>query len=329
LVQNEELKNCIPNEETGVSDVCFCGTEQDKEKMKNSQKEEEELVNLNHICIPLLENEKMDFLSASEELPHYKSPYCYENQCQRHSKNFTEENQFINKVQKIRKNWMKRLNDATNAKEIDIEKIKLILNEQEKTQKKETSTTSQEQKNDARQRTIKWLTADNYKKTPLHYAAKRLYSHASLRFLYENRSSHKEVEELTHPLEPSMGIIRELFEFFGENNEKLIEFVMKKDEKGKTAFMDAILTPHSLDLYKKDQKGMQLKKELLTLLMSPFYIKEKQRQDYFTEIDENPMLMDLVGKGSKPASPIFNLRSSIFNLQSTKSKILDRPTSLS
>jgi hypothetical protein len=116
------------------------------------------------------------------------------------------------------------------------EKIKLILNEQEKTQNKETSTTSQEQKNDARHRTIKWLTADNYTKTPPHYAAKRLYSHAS----HENRGSHKEVEESTHPLEPSMGIIRELFEFFGDINEKLIEFVMKKDDKGKTAFLSGL-----------------------------------------------------------------------------------------
>jgi hypothetical protein len=56
---------------------------------------------------------------------------------------------------------------------------------------------------------------------------------------------------------------------------------MKKDEKGKTAFMDAIVTPHSLDLYKKDQKGMQLKEELLTLLMSPFYIKEKKTSRLF------------------------------------------------
>jgi hypothetical protein len=88
-------------------------------------------------------------------------------------------------------------------------------------------------------------------------------------------------------------IVELLVNAFGETKKKiLIEFVMKENKKGKTAFMDAIVTPHSLDLYKKDQKGMQLKEELLTLLMSLFYIKEKKRQDYFTEIDENPMLME-------------------------------------
>jgi len=49
-VPKKELKSCAPNELLGSEDVCFCGTDKDKENLKTAGSPGH--VDLKHICIP-------------------------------------------------------------------------------------------------------------------------------------------------------------------------------------------------------------------------------------------------------------------------------------
>jgi len=128
MVPNQELKSCTPNNHLGVQDICFCGIENDKEKLKTIGSSG--FVNLKHICVPLDENEKNNIFSPIE-FDHHKLPYCYNNQCQRYSTSYDEEKALIKKTVKMQENWMQILGDAVISADFwdDREKVKLILKE--------------------------------------------------------------------------------------------------------------------------------------------------------------------------------------------------------
>jgi len=82
MVPNEELKSCVPNGESSIEEVCFCGSEKDKDHLKKNGSQN--FVDLKHICVPLSENEKYHSFSLLS-LPHHKLPYCYRKQCHRNA----------------------------------------------------------------------------------------------------------------------------------------------------------------------------------------------------------------------------------------------------
>jgi len=147
MVPNKELKSCTPDEQLDVNEVCFCGTENDKENLKNTWLSS--FVPLKHICVPLDENEETNRI-----LPYHKLRYCYQNQCQRNSADYKDNLSMqkpvdLNSV--LCQNWNERLNDAVELQ--NVENVFEILHEDES------------------QYIIEWLMKEN--NTALHIALKK------------------------------------------------------------------------------------------------------------------------------------------------------------